>query len=87
MKKYKIETWMNGHWMTPEYAETWREVKQYARNLKRNKDLCRNFRVHVQVSYTDEYKEFVRQQKENRGKRKWIFAKLRKSKKTEQSKK
>lgn len=87
MKKYKIKTWMNGHWTTPEYAETWREVKQCKKRLKKNKDLCRNFCVYVEVSYTDEYKEFVREQKENRGKRKWIFAKLRKSKKTARLKK
>ena len=87
MKKYKIETWIHGNWHPTEYAETWREVKQYTRRLKKNKDLCRNFYVHVVVSYTDEYKQFVREQKENKRKRKWIFAKLRKSKKTEQSKK
>ena len=60
MNKYKIETYVSIHLMPVEYAETWREVKRIVRKTKKNKDLCRNFFVRVEVSLTDEYKQFLR---------------------------
>lgn len=59
MNKYKIETYVSTNLMSVEYAENWREVKRIARNIKKNKNLCRNFVVYVEVSLTDEYKKFL----------------------------
>lgn len=59
MNKYKIETYVSSNLMPVEYAETWREVKRIARKTKKNKDLCRNFPVTIEVSLTDEYKKFL----------------------------
>lgn len=60
MNKYKIETYVSTYLMPVEYAETWREVKRIVRKTKKNKDLRRNFVVRIEVSLTDEYKQFLR---------------------------